>query len=294
MGLNFILTSLSQGLTYAGMALGVYITFKILDFPDLTVDGSLPLGAAISATMISAGYNPFLSLIAALLCGAAAGAVTGILNTRLKIAPLLAGILTMTGLYSINLRIMGRPNIPLLQQDTIFSYFRHLGLQRPWNYILVLLIIVVIIKVLLDIFLKTQLGFALRATGDNPQMIRSMGINTRAMKMIGLILANGLVALSGAIVAQYQAFADVSMGIGTIIAGLASVIIGEVIIGESSIFYATLAVITGSIIYRFSISLALSLDYFTAADLKLLTALIVIIFLSTPNVKKYIKVGYNA
>ncbi|MFW6238029.1 MAG: ABC transporter permease [Halanaerobiales bacterium] len=294
MGLNFILTSLSQGLTYAGMALGVYITFKILDFPDLTVDGSLPLGAAISATMISAGYNPFLSLIAALLCGAAAGAVTGILNTRLKIAPLLAGILTMTGLYSINLRIMGRPNIPLLQQDTIFSYFRHLGLQRPWNYILVLLIIVVIIKVLLDIFLKTQLGFALRATGDNPQMIRSMGINTRAMKMIGLILANGLVALSGAIVAQYQAFADVSMGIGTIIAGLASVIIGEVIIGESSIFYATLAVITGSIIYRFSISLALSLDYFTAADLKLLTAFIVIIFLSTPNVKKYIKVGYNA
>ncbi|MFW5995642.1 MAG: ABC transporter permease [Halanaerobiaceae bacterium] len=293
MGLNFILTSLSQGLAYAAMALGVYITFKILDFPDLTVDGTLPLGAAVSARMITAGYDPFLSLGAALLAGAAAGVITGLINTRLKIAPLLAGILTMTGLYSINLRIMGKPNIPLLRQRTIFSYFKNLGLQRPWNYILVLLILLLIIKLLLDAFLKTQLGFALRATGDNPQMIRSMGINTRTMKIIGLVLANSLVAFSGAVVGQYQGFADVSMGIGTIIAGLASVIIGEVIIGEKSIFYATLAVITGSIIYRFSISIALSLG-FAASDLKLLTAIIVIIFLSTPKVKQYIKVGYNA
>ncbi len=290
MGISFALASLEQGLAFGIMALGVYITFRILDFPDLTVDGSLPLGAAVSAKLIVSGYNPFISIIFAILAGGVAGAITGILNTRFKIAPLLSGILTMTALYSINLRIMGRPNIPLLTEKTIFDIIESLGLKYPWNNIIVLILLIILSKFLLDVFLKTQVGFALRATGDNPQMIRSMGINTDTMKMIGVIIANALVAFSGALVGQYQGFADVGMGIGTIVAGLASVIIGEVIVGEKSIFISTLGVIIGSILYRFSIALALTLG-FAASDLKLLTAILVVIFLSTPKVKKMIKVG---
>jgi len=281
MSIGFALSSLEQGLIFAIMALGVFITFRILDFADLSVEGSLPLGAAVSARLIVAGINPVLSIFAAIIAGGIAGAITGILNTRLKIAPLLSGILTMTSLWSINLRIMGRPNIPLLGQKTLFSLVK---LSYPWNNIIISLIFALIFKFVLDCFLKTQLGFALRATGDNPQMIRSMGVSTSTMKMIGLIVANAMVALSGALVCQYQGFADVSMGIGTIIAGLASVIVGEVLVGEHSIFITTLGVIIGSIVYRFSISFALTLG-FNASDLKLLTALLVLIFLSTPRIK---------
>ena len=290
MGITFIVASLEQGIAFAVMALGVFITFRILDFADLSVDGSLPLGAAVSARFIVAGVNPFLSLIPAFIAGGLAGAITGFLNTKLKIAPLLSGILTMTMLYSINLRIMGRPNIPLLGEKTIFSVVDSWGLPSPWNNIIILFVLVFLIKLVLDMFLKTQLGFSLRAAGDNPQMIRSMGVSTKLMKMIGLIVANALVALSGALVCQYQGFADVSMGIGTIIAGLASVIIGEVLIGEHNIFTTTLSVIIGSIVYRFSISLALTLG-FNASDLKLLTAILVIIFLSTPRIKNLIEVN---
>ncbi len=288
MNLIFAITSLEQGLVFGIMALGVYITFRILDFADLTVDGSLPLGAAVSAKLISSGMNPILSLVFALIAGGLAGSITGFLHTRLKIAPLLSGILTMTSLYSINLRIMGRPNIPLISQPNVFSLFEQLGINYLWSTIILLLIIILLVKILLDSFLKTQLGFALRATGDNPQMIRSMGISTNTMKMFGLILSNSLVALSGGLVAQYQGFADVSMGVGTIVAGLASVIIGEVIFGEKSIFIITAGVIAGSILYRFSISLALNLG-FAASDLKLLTSLLVIVFLSTPRIKKIMR-----
>lgn len=288
MNLSFAITSLEQGLAFGVMALGVFISFRILDFADLSVDGTLPLGAAVSARLLTAGINPFYSLIAALLAGGIAGAITGFLNTKLKIAPLLAGILTMTSLYSINLRIMGRPNIPLIGKSTIFSLIEKLGLPYPWNHLILLILIIIIVKFLLDAFLNTQIGFALRATGDNPQMIRSMGISTNSMKMLGLILSNALVALSGAMVAQYQGFSDVNMGVGTIIAGLASVIIGEVIIGKSSIMIATIGVVVGSILYRFSISIALNLGL-AASDLKLLTALLVIIFLSTPRIKKALR-----
>ncbi|MGM0410726.1 MAG: ABC transporter permease [Bacillota bacterium] len=293
MGISFFITSLEQGLAFSVMALGVYITFRILDFADLSVDGSLPLGAAVSAKFIIAGYNPFLSLIPAILAGALAGATTAILNTKFKIAPLLSGILTMTMLYSINLRVMGRPNIPLIGEKTIFSLVEDMGIASPWNSLVILFIIIFIIKIILDLFLKTQLGFALRAAGDNPQMIRSMGVSTDIMKMIGLIIANSFVSLSGALVAQYQGFADVGMGIGTIIAGLASVIIGEVILEQKNIFILTLSVIIGSILYRLSISLALTIG-FNASDLKLLTAIIVIIFLSTPRLKKMIEVRKSA
>ncbi|HKL75827.1 MAG TPA: ABC transporter permease [Halanaerobiales bacterium] len=290
MGISFLITALEQGLAFSVMALGVYMTFRILDFPDLSVDGSLPLGAAVSAKFIIAGVNPFLSLIPALIAGGLAGAITGFLNTRFKIAPLLSGILTMTMLYSINLRIMGRPNIPLLGENTIFKTISDLGIPSPWNNLIILIIIVILVKFILDLFLKTQIGFALRAAGDNPQMIRSMGVSTDTMKMIGVIIANSLVALSGALVTQYQGFADVGMGIGTIVAGLASVIVGEVVLGEKSIFITTLSIIVGSILYRLSISIALYIG-FAASDLKLLTAIIVIIFLSTPKLKNMIEVS---
>src|SRR6056297_3297818 len=290
MGISFLITALEQGLAFSVMALGVYMTFRILDFPDLSVDGSLPLGAAVSAKFIIAGVNPFLSLIPALIAGGLAGAITGFLNTRFKIAPLLSGILTMTMLYSINLRIMGRPNIPLLGEKTIFKTMNNIGIPSPWNNLIILIIIVLLVKFILDLFLKTQIGFALRAAGDNPQMIRSMGVSTDTMKMIGVIIANSLVALSGALVTQYQGFADVGMGIGTIVAGLASVIVGEVVLGEKSIFITTLSIIVGSILYRLSISIALYIG-FAASDLKLLTAIIVIIFLSTPKLKNMIEVS---
>mgnify|MGYP006294623839 FL=1 len=288
MNLSFAITSLEQGLAFGIMALGVFISFRILDFADLTVDGSLPLGAAVSARLLTMGMNPFYSLGAAIIAGGFAGAITGFLNTKLKIAPLLSGILTMTSLYSINLRVMGRPNIPLIGKDTIFSFIRDLGVPYPWNNLLLLILIIVAVKLVLDAFLNTQIGFALRATGDNPQMIRSMGISTNSMKMLGLIISNALVALSGALVGQYQGFADVNMGVGTIVAGLASVIIGEVVIGEKSIMIATIGVIVGSILYRFSISIALNLGL-AASDLKLLTAILVIIFLSTPRIKKALR-----
>jgi putative ABC transport system permease protein len=288
MNLSFAITSLEQGLAFGIMALGVFISFRILDFADLTVDGSLPLGAAVSARLLTMGMNPFFSLGAAVIAGGFAGAITGFLNTKLKIAPLLSGILTMTSLYSINLRVMGRPNIPLIGKDTIFSFIRDLGVPYPWNNLLLLILIIVAVKLVLDAFLNTQIGFALRATGDNPQMIRSMGISTNSMKMLGLIISNALVALSGALVGQYQGFADVNMGVGTIVAGLASVIIGEVVIGEKSIMIATIGVIIGSILYRFSISIALNLGL-AASDLKLLTAILVIIFLSTPRIKKALR-----
>jgi putative ABC transport system permease protein len=288
MNLSFAITSLEQGLAFGIMALGVFISFRILDFADLTVDGSLPLGAAVSARLLTLGMNPFISLGAAVVAGGFAGAITGFLNTKLKIAPLLSGILTMTSLYSINLRVMGRPNIPLIGKDTIFSFIRDLGIPYPWNNLILLILVIAVVKLILDAFLNTQIGFALRATGDNPQMIRSMGISTNSMKMLGLIISNALVALSGALVGQYQGFADVNMGVGTIVAGLASVIIGEVVIGEKLIMIATIGVIIGSILYRFSISIALNLGL-AASDLKLLTAVIVVIFLSTPRIKKALR-----
>ncbi|AYO31103.1 ABC transporter permease [Biomaibacter acetigenes] len=292
---TMLLKSIEQGLVFGIMALGVYITFKILNFADLTVDGSFPLGAAVAASLIVGGHSPFTATLSAILAGSLAGYITGILNTSAKISDLLAGILTMTSLYSINLRIMGRPNIPLLNQPTIFSIIQDAakkifpGFPVQYMYLILFVVIVLIIKLLLDAFLKTQLGFALRATGDNPQMIRSQGVNTDLTKIIGLSLSNAMISLAGALVAQYQGFADVGMGIGTIIAGLASVIIGDALLGEKSIFISTLGVLFGSFLYRFSISLVLSFRLAQASDLKLLTALVVIVALTAPRFKKSFK-----
>lgn len=285
MNLNLILNPLEQGLVFGIMALGVYLTFRILDFPDLTVDGSFPLGAAVAARLILAGQSPFLATGLAMIAGIGAGIITGILNTKLKITGLLSGILTMTGLYSINLRIMGRANIPLINKPRVFSFLQQFGLSEKMSVLGTFLIIVLAMKFIIDWFLSTELGLAVRATGDNKDMIRSLGVNTDNTVILGLAISNGLVALSGALVAQYQGFTDVKMGIGMIIIGLASVIIGETVFKSVDIRWATLAVIGGSIVYRTVITLALRMNL-NPNDLKLITALLVIIALGAPTIRE--------
>jgi putative ABC transport system permease protein len=286
--------SLEQGLVFALMVLGVYLTFRVLDFPDLTVDGSLPLGAAVSATLIIQGVNPFLSLAFAMLAGAAAGCVTALLSTKLRIMSLLASIITMTALYSINLRVMGRPNLPLLGQTTIFDVLALEGLPKHLLVPLVFLVVALAWKLILDWFLHTQVGLALRAAGDNPQMIRAQGVNTDTMVLLGVSLSNCLVALAGGLVAQSQGFADVGMGIGTIVAGLASVILGESLLGTRSVARQTLSALCGSLVYRFTITLALSAQFgvlrLTPSDLNLITAALVVVCLTVPLVKERWKV----
>ena len=279
--LGSIVGSVELGLLYAIMALGVYLTYRVLDFPDLTVDGSFTTGAGIAAGMIVAGYSPWLATVVAFVGGLAAGAVTGLLHTKGKINPLLSGILMMIALYTINYRIMGRPNIPLLNQDTVFPD-GELFLNATYALLLAP-VVVIVLKLLLDWFLKTDLGTAIRETGDNPRMVRSFGVNTEHTIVTGVSLSNGLVAVAGAFVAQYQGFADLQMGIGMIVIGLASVIIGEVIFGVRSIFRTTLAVILGAVVYR--IVIALSIRYgLEASDMKLMTALIVTVALIVPMV----------
>nr|WP_245526675.1 ABC transporter permease [Acetohalobium arabaticum] len=284
------MSSIEQGLVYGIMALGVYLTFRILDFPDLTVDGSFPLGAAVTAKLIISGVDPIISTLIAVLIGAVAGMITGFLNTKLKIVGLLSGILTMTALYSINLRIMGKANIPLLNQETVLTKIEALGFAGLWQTGIFFLIVIILLKLLIDWFLHTELGLALRATGDNQQMIRSLGVNTDLMIILGLALSNSLVALAGSLVAQYQGFADVGMGIGMIIIGLASVIIGEVVFSTRKIFWATLSVIGGSIVYRLAITTALRLG-FAPTDLKIVTSVLVILALAAPTLKEDLKLS---
>ncbi len=275
-----LLGTLEQGLVYGLMALGVYITFRILDFPDLTVDGSFPMGAAVAAMGLVSGVNPFLTLVMATLAGAAAGAITGLLHTKLKISGLLSGILTMTALYSINLRIMGgRPNIPLLRVADLFDIVVGWGISKRMAPVLVFVVFCLLGKLALDWFLHSQLGLAMRATGDNEQMLRSLGGNTDTMKLFGLILANAFVGLSGGLVAQYQGFADANLGIGMIVSGLASVIIGEVLLRPQTVVAATLGAVIGSVIYRLVIFVALRVGL-APTDLKLMTAVLVVFALS--------------
>ncbi|MFW5437247.1 ABC transporter permease [Paenibacillus apiarius] len=271
--------SVEAGVIYALMALGVYLTFRILDFPDLTVDGSFATGGAVAAVMITNGYSPLLATLGAMLAGCVAGSVTGLLHTKGKINTLLSGIISMIALYSINLRIMGKANTPLLGADTLFTEISSfLSSLQPLSILAAVGVSVLLIKWAIDWFLDTEIGLAIRATGDNTKMIRSFSANTDNMKIIGLSLSNGLVALSGALIAQYQEFADISMGIGIIIIGLASVIMGEAIFGHSSIRRATFAVIGGAIVYRLIIMFAIRIGL-DPNDLKLLTAFIVVIAL---------------
>ncbi|MGG0719180.1 ABC transporter permease [Robertmurraya massiliosenegalensis] len=300
-----IFGSVEAGAMYALMALGVYLSFRILDFPDLTVDGSFVTGASVAAVLIIGGTNPLLATLLATIAGFLAGCITGLLHTKGKINPLLSGILMMIALYSINLRIMGKSNISMLNQDTLItqmtdfwkslkiddamqSLFHSIGLSnfipKTWGILIIMLILAFVVKVLIDRFLKTDIGLAIRATGDNETMIRSFSANTDHLKVLGLGLSNALVALSGALVGQYSGFSDVGMGIGMIVIGLASVIIGEAVFGAKTIVRATFAVIGGAILYRIIVSLALRVEFLETGDMKLITAFIVVAALVIPKI----------
>ncbi|OAB44982.1 ABC transporter permease [Paenibacillus antarcticus] len=272
--------ALESGLLYAFMALGVYITFRILDFPDLTVDGSFTTGAAIAAVMISNGYSPILATLSGFGGGLVAGVCTGLLHTKGKINGLMSGILMMIALYSINMRIMSKPNISIYDMDSIFVSIQPL---------IIVPIIAIIVLVLLNRFLYSDIGLALRATGDNERMIRSFGANTDLTKIVGISLSNGLVALSGALIAQQSSFADINGGVGMIVIGLASVIIGEAVFGARNVIHHTISVVLGSIIYRIVVALALRVEWLEASDMKLITAIIVIIALVLPSTRRVIK-----
>ncbi len=275
--------SIELGIIYAIMALGVFLSFRTLNMPDLTVDGSFTLGAACSAMLAVAGH-PWLGLIAAMGAGFVAGNVTAWLHTKLKIQPLLAGILVMLALYSVNLRVMGgRANIPLINQTTIFSLLEGNDLAP----LIIPVTILILIMVLLFLFLQTRFGLILRATGDNDQMVRAIGGNTDFTITIGLALSNALVALSGAIIAQYQSFTDISMGVGMVVIGLASVIIGEVIFGIRSLLRRLLAVVLGAMVYRLVIALAMEAGM-PPTDMKLISAVVVAVALSMPVIRDYL------
>ena len=283
--------ALEIGLIFGLVALGVFISFRILRFPDLTVDGSFPLGGAVAATLISMGIDPFVSTLIAAMAGAIAGMITGWLNVRLKIMDLLASILMMIALYSINLRIMDRPNVPLISEPTVFTVLQPEGLSDYIVRPLLLLVLVVIIKFVLDWYFATQAGLAMRATGSNPRMARSHGVATGNRILAGMGISNALCALAGALFAQSQGGADISMGIGTIVIGLAAVIVGESIMPSRRMVVLTLAVIVGAVLYRFFIALALNADFIglEAQDLNLVTAVLVTIALVIPLLKQRLK-----
>ncbi len=283
------IAAVEQGMLYGIMVLGVSLTFRVLDFPDLTVDGSLPLGAAVSAVAIANGLNPFLAVAAAMAAGFAAGCVTALLNTKLKILHLLASILTMIALYSINIRIMDGPNVSLLGVVTVLDPLMTSGLPGYIAAPLFFALCAVVATVMMIWFLHTELGLAVLATGDNPRMITAQGVNTHRIIILGVGLSNALVAASGALVAQNQGAADVNMGVGTIIAGLASVIVGETLFGRGGIARGCIAAILGSVIYRVAIAAALSFKLggfaVTPSDLNLITALLVVAALTVPMIK---------
>ena len=289
---NLIISTIAQGLLWALLALGVFITFRILDVADLTVEGSFPMGSAISAVLITMGVNPWITVIVAGIGGMIAGAVTGWIHTKLKIPALLAGILTMIALYSVNLHIMGKANISLLRMDTVYSAIHSMGISNAVALTIIGVVVTVVVGLFLFWFFGTELGTSIRATGVNPQMIRAQGVNTDTMIVLGLLLSNGFVAVSGALIAQSQGFADIGMGVGTIVIGLASVIIGEVLFASSSVVHklfgnssfvlSLVAVVFGSIIYRIVIATVLYLGM-PPNDLKLFTAILVALALSLPT-----------
>ncbi|GGA90678.1 ABC transporter permease [Brucella endophytica] len=276
------------GLVFSFVAVGVYLAFRVLDFPDLTVDGTFPLGAAVTAVLIIAGVNPWLAAGAAMLAGAAGGLVTAALNLRFHILNLLASILTMTALFSVNIRVMGRPNVALINQDTMISPFYGLGLPDYYVRPLFLAVLVAIMVLLVWRFLESDIGLAMRATGANPRMARAQGVKTDRQIYLGMALSNALVALGGSLFAQTNGFADVTAGVGTIVVGLAAVIIGETLFRSRLLLIAILGCVGGSIIYRIAIQFALSSDSLglQASDLNLVTAVLVTIALVLPRLRR--------
>lgn len=278
--MDIFISVLQQGLIFSIAAFGIYITYRILDFPDLSVDGTFPLGASITAICLVKGINPFIACLLAFAVGSIGGIITGILHVKLKITNLLSGILVMIALYSINLRIMGKSNTPLFGKETIFS--------NGVDILIILLIFMIVVKIALDLFLKTKLGFVIKAVGDNEQFVVSLSINPDNIKLVGLAISNGLVALSGSMMAQYQGFSDVGMGTGTVVMGLAAVIIGESVFGRITFFKPTTTALLGSMIYKGAIALALMIGL-PSTDLKLITAIIVILALSFNGKKLKLK-----
>ncbi|MBR2009571.1 MAG: ABC transporter permease [Peptococcaceae bacterium] len=285
MSMSLITSTVWQGLLWSILALGVFLTYRVLDIADLTVEGSYPLGAAVAISYIAGGGSPIVAIILAFIAAAIAGAVTALLHTKLQIPALLAGILTMIGLYSINLRVMGgKSNISILRMDNIYTFFGNFGLDKNMSILVCGLVFVVAIIVFLYWFFGTEIGAAIRATGSNKQMIRAQGINTDVTTIICLMLGNGLIGIAGALIGQSQSFADAGMGTGTIVIGLASIIIGEVLFGTRNFMNWLLAIVGGSIAYRFVVAIVLQLG-FNQNDMKLLTAIIVALALAMPLIK---------
>lgn len=294
MSLIALFGTFETGLVFALVALGVLLSFRILDFPDLTADGSFPLGAFACAVCMVAGINPLWAVAAGFAVGAAAGLITAWLNVRLGILQLLAGIIVMTALYSANLRIGGAPNIPLLGNQTVFDLFAPLIGSGIWQNTAVLLLMVLLIKLALDWFFATETGLAMRATGANPRMARAQGIATGNMVLLGMALSNGLIALAGALFAQLVGGADVSAGLGTIVFGLAAVILGEALLPSKNMWLITLSVIVGSIVYRLFIMLAMGSETLSGLglqtqDLNLVTSVLVVFVLMLPKIKNHLK-----
>lgn len=280
--MSLILSVLEQGMIYAIMALGIYITYKILDFPDLTVDGSFPMGAALTCVLIAKGVNPLLTLPISFLAGVAVGVLTGIIHVKLKVRDLLSGIIMMTALYTVNLRIAGRANFPIYNYQTIYDndFVNKIfpAALKPYRTVIVVLVITLITKYLLDAYMRTKSGFLLRAVGDNDTIVTSLGVDKGKVKIIGLAIANGLVTLSGCVYAQQQRFFDVSMGTGTMVIGLASVIIGTSLLKKVTFVRVTSSVVIGSVIYKACVALALRMGL-TSTDLKMITAVLFLIIL---------------
>ena len=280
--MTLIISVFEQGMIYAVMALGMYITYKILDFPDMTVDGSFPLGASLSAVLISQGMNPYLTLLLSFAAGLVAGTITGLIHVKLKVRDILASIIMMTALYSVNLRIAGKANLPIYNCDNIYNnrvmdrIFA--GVLAPYNNLIIIAIIVLLVKCVLDWYLKTKSGYLLKAVGDNETLVTSMGIDKGKIKILGLAIANGLVSLGGSMFAQQQRFFDASMGVGTAVIGLASVIIGTALFGQISAFGFSISVILGSILYKGCVAAAIRIGL-QSTDLKLVTAVLFLLIL---------------
>lgn len=288
MSLIAALGAIEVGLIFSLVALGVFLSFRVINFPDLTVDGSFPLGGAVAAVLIVNGWNPLPATLAATMAGALAGYLTAWMNVRLQIMQLLASILVTIALYSVNLRVMGKPNVALINEPTVFDIAGTTGLPDYWLKPLVLLAVVIVVKVLLDMFFASDAGLAMRATGSNPRMARAQGISTDRATLWGLAISNALVALAGALFAQSQGGGDISMGIGTIVIGLAAVIVGETLFPGRGMIITTLACVLGALLYRFVIALALNVNFFglKAQDLNLATAVLVTLALLVPASKR--------
>jgi putative tryptophan/tyrosine transport system permease protein len=303
--MTLLVGALTLGLILALLALGVYVSFRIFNIPDMTAEGSVTLGASVAAVMMVSGFNPLVATAAAGLAGACAGTITGLLATKCRVNPLLSGILVMTGLYSVNLHVMGKSNVPLLETTTLFTFAESTGARvflgtanlnlvgwtvsvRDASALIAILLLVTILCLALYFFFRTDLGTAMRATGDNPHMIRALGVSVDGATIFGLAMSNGLVGLSGALVAQYQGFADVQMGVGMVVLGIASVIIGESLVGSTSVGLLITGTVMGSVLFRLLVAIALRWGL-NPNDLKLITAVFVFAALVMPNFARRIR-----